>query len=491
MKHTRREFLKKSGCALGMTALAGAFEHFGLMSALAQSKTAQNASSGGNYKALVCVFLEGGNDGNNTIIPNHNDKTLSNYSVYHAARAPYGLAIAQNTLLPFTVPRMGNLSYGFHPSLGAVQNGVNNGIYELWAQRKMAVVANCGSLVQPMTKTQFENNTVPKPFQLYSHLDQIMQSHTSRADVAVFSGWGGKMSDRMTDTNNPNGLIPMITSVSGAQLFTAGQATVALEIADAETPLNQVFKPTGFGSDGISQARLSAYNQLRRNDLDLRLVAAASAVTDQAIQANNALVSYQEVTVPFPNTDIGNQLKQVARLIKKRGDLNVQRQIFYCQLNGFDTHDKQVGDHSRLLAEFSQAVRAFYDEMVVQGVSNNVTTFTMSDFGRTFNPAGTGATVGSDHAWGNHLFVLGGAILGGDFYGGNTPNGTPYPTLQFDGPDDADSGSTARGRWIPTTSVEQYAATLARWFGLSDADMPAVFPNIGNFANTNLGFMQL
>jgi uncharacterized protein (DUF1501 family) len=138
----------------------------------------------------------------------------------------------------------------------------------------------------------------------------------------------------------------------------------------------------------------------------------------------------------------------------------------------------------------SQAVRAFYEEMVVQGISNNVTAFTMSDFARTFNPAGTGAAVGSDHAWANHMFVVGGAVSGGDFYGVNTSNGTPFPTLQMNGPDDADNGTNARGRWIPTTSVEQYAATLARWYGLSDADMPIVFPNIGNFATSNLGFMQ-
>ncbi len=134
-------------------------------------------------------------------------------------------------------------------------------------------------------------------------------------------------------------------------------------------------------------------------------------------------------------------------------------------------------------------MRAFYDEMVILGDQNNVTTFTMTDFGRTFNPAGSGAAVGSDHAWSNHLFVIGGSVIGGDFYGVNTTNGTPYPSLVFNGPDDADSGTNARGRWIPTTSVDQYAATLARWFGLAENNMAAVFPNIGNFGNTNLGFM--
>ena len=170
-------------------------------------------------------------------------------------------------------------------------------------------------------------------------------------------------------------------------------------------------------------------------------------------------------------------------------DLDINRQIFYVQLGGFDTHNNQLTNQAHLLSQFSQAVRAFYDEMVTQSVQNQVTLFTMSDFGRTFNPAGSGGTVGSDHAWGNNLFVIGGSLIGSDFYGVNTTNGTPFPTLTFNGPDDADSGTNARGRWIPTTSVDQYAATLARWFGLPENQMPAVFPNINNFGNSNLGFL--
>ena len=186
------------------------------------------------------------------------------------------------------------------------------------------------------------------------------------------------------------------------------------------------------------------------------------------MQANQALSTFQEVTVTFPTSSIGQQLKQVARLVKKRTDLSVNRQIFYCQLGGFDTHNNQVGGQATLFSQLSQAMRAFYDEMVAQGTQNDVTMFTMTDFSRTFNPAGTGASVGTDHAWGNHLLAVGGSVIGGDFYGINGSNGTPFPTLTFNGPDDADSGTNARGRWIPTTSVDQYAATLARWFGLAE-----------------------
>ncbi len=491
MQQNRREFLTKSGCALGMAAIATQVQHFGMMSVLAQTVDDSNAQSvPGDYRALVCIFMQGGNDGNNTVIPIHNDASLSNYSVYANARSAAGLAIAQNALLPITVPRMNNLSYGLNPALGTVTGGINNGMHELWAQGKMAIVANTGTLIRPMTRAQYQANSVPKPFQLFSHSDQVSQYQSGRSDQNSFTGWGGRISDRRTQADNPGGLVPMITSINGAQLFTAGQSTLPLAINNAVTPLSSVLTPQGFNTTAASQARLSAFNQLRTQDLSSSYIAAASHITDQAIQANQALATFQEVSVAFPNTSIGSQLKQVARLIKKRTDLSVNRQIFYVQVGSFDTHNGQIAGQGTLLSQMSQAVRAFYDEMVTQGVSNNVTTFTMSDFSRTFNPAGSGATVGSDHAWANHMFVIGGAVQGGNFYGVNASNGTPFPTLQMNGPDDADSGTNARGRWIPTTSVEQYAATLASWYGLSDSDLPLVFPNIGNFPTSNLGFMM-
>ena len=490
MKQTRRDFLRKSGCALSMAALATQVEHFGLMSALAQKVDEQSADYvPTDYRALVCVFLSGGNDGNNLIIPNHNSATISNYAAYSAARSAQGLALAQNTLLPISVPRMGNLTYGLHPNLGTVTGGINNGIHELWAQGKMAVVTNCGTLVKPTSKVQYQNRSVPLPYQLFSHSDQVAQFQTGIAGSYSYTGWGGRLSDRMHGGNNPSGLIPMITSINGAQLFTAGQTTTPLAIANAATPLSSVLNPQGFANNAVSTARRDAFNQLRTLDSNYNYVAAASAITEQAMDANQALSTFQEVTVTFPNTNFGNQLKQVARMIKKRTDLSINRQIFYCQLGGFDTHTSQPTNQANLLSDLSQSIRAFYDEMGVQGVQNGVTLFTMTDFGRTFNPTGTGTVVGTDHAWGNHHFVIGGSVLGGDFYGTNTSNGTPFPTLQFNGPDDADSNATARGRWIPTTSVDQYAATLARWYGLSEMEMATVFPNINNFGNSNLGFL--
>lgn len=493
MKETRRQFIKKAGCALGMVTLATQAEHFGLMTALAQKVDAdpnKKARLGGTgYKALVCVFLGGGNDGNNTIIPNHNSSSVSNYSVYAAARAPQGLALAQNSLLPITVPSMGNLSYGLHPSLGP--GNLNNGIHELYAQGKMAFAINVGPLVSPINKTQYQNNSVTKPTQLFSHLDQIKQFQAGRSDTFSFSGWGGRVSDEMSAGSNPTGLIPMITSIRGSQLFTAGQSTQPMAIDDSGTALNEVLNPIGFESDPISQARLQAMNEIRALNSNSNYGEAAEAITEAALVANGALANYQEVTVTFPNTSIGRQLKQAARLIKKRDDLNVDRQIFYVERGGYDTHQNQLIVQSNNHAEVSQAVRSFYDEMVVQGIADDVTIFMMSDFGRTMNPAGVGNGVGSDHAWSNHLFVIGDSVNGGDFYGINTSNGTPFPTLTIDGPDDAtNSSNNARGRWIPTASVEQYAATLARWFGLPENEIPTVFPNIGSFGSSNLGFMQ-
>mgnify|MGYP002779589677 CR=1 FL=1 len=491
---------------MSMLGLATQARHFGLMSALAQTndaKSAEHDSSNAaappsDYRALVCILLNGGNDGNNLIVPNHADATISNYSVYASSRVQQGLAIAQNQLLPITVPRLGNLTYGLHPSLGPVpqQGGINNGIHELWAQGKLAAVVNTGNLIRPMTKTQYQQNAAWRPFQLFSHSDQVAQQQTSRSDTPSPIGWAGKIADRTNAANNPNGQIPMITSIAGSFLFTLGQTTTPLTIWDANTPLNQtLFLNSTNDASQFGVARRTALAELRTVDLNSELVAATSHIMNQAQNASNALSSFQEVTVPFPNTRLGNQLKQVARLIKKRAGLNINRQVFFVELNGFDTHQNQLqGGNSQnaLLVQVSQAMRAFYDEMTAQGVQDKVTQFTLSDFGRTMNPAGLGGGVGSDHAWGNHMLVLGGAVAGGNFYGSTRADGSGniFPTLQIGGPDDIDSGSWARGRWIPTTGVEQYAATLGRWFGLTDADLPAVFPNIGNFPTTNLGFMN-
>lgn len=505
MTESRRDFLKKSGCALSMVALATQMQHLGSISAMAQKVIDSDGAPPTDYKALVCLYWAGGNDGNNMVIPNHNDATISNYSAYFNARNPQGLAIPQAQLLPISVPRLGGLTYGLHPNFGPLtQNGttiVNNGLHELWAQGKLGIVTNVGNLVRPLTKAQYLSSQFQKPYQLFSHSDQVTQSQTSVANTQVFTGWGGRISDRMSAGNNPNGLIPMVTSIAGAQLFTAGQSTLPMAIAGAENDnnpatnnLTTVLNPAGFGTNptGSTLDRLNAFNALRLQDLSSNFIKEASHVTDLAMTANSALASSQDVGVQFPLTSIGLQLKQVARLIKSRTTLSINRQIFYVQIGGFDSHTNQPAQHVNLFTQVSQAMRAFYAEMEAQSMQNQVTLFTLSDFGRTLNPAGTGTAVGTDHAWGNHMFVMGGAVQGGDFFGSLRPDGSGnyYPTLVMgtSGPDDTDNNASGRGRWIPTTSVDQYAVQLARWFGLAPGDEPSVFPNLVNFPGT---FSQL
>lgn len=457
-----------------MAALATQIEQFGLINALAQK-----GAEGGTYKALVCIFLNGGNDGNNMVVPNHSDATISNYAVYNTIRNPQGLAIPQANLLPITVPRMGGLQYGLHPSMVGLQTLFTQ------AQPKLAIVTNVGSLVSPLTRTTYQNGSVPKPYQLFSHSDQVNQQQSSVSTTEVYSGWGGRIADH-TMGLNPGALIPMITSISGAQLFTNGQTTSPLAISAAPTQLNQVLALSGYDTTAPSVARRTALDQLRTVDLSSTVVKAASDVTELAMDASVALNQPDPVIATvFPNTGIGNQLKQVAKLLAVRNSLNISRQIFFCSIGGFDTHTTQITSQATLLTQLSAAMKAFYDETVVQGIATDVTTFTQSDFSRTLLPTGTPADVGSDHAWGNHAMVMGGSVIGGDFYGMNGSNGTPFPTLQLSGPDDTDN----RGRWIPKTAIDQYAATLATWYGLSAMDLPAVFPLLSNFGSNNLGFL--
>jgi uncharacterized protein (DUF1501 family) len=467
MRVTRREFLLQTGhaCvgyALGAAAFVAGVERFSLINLLAQ---------GSDYRALVCVFLAGGNDGNNMVVPT----TTTEYNAYAAARSASGLGIPRDTLLPITPLSIGS-PFGLHPSLAELQ--------ALWADQRLSVVCNVGPLVQPLTRQEYQSGA-PRPYQLFSHSDQVAQWQTSIADRVGQTGWGGRTADRFPP--NSSGF-PMITALSGG-IFTRGLTTTPLSIAAAPTALNQVLVLNGFGTAADEVARRNAMDLLRTIDTESTLVGAASKTTQQGISIGQMLSTDVTLTTVFPNTTLGNQLKQVAKVVKFNASspaLGLSRQIFFCQLGGFDTHQNQVTNQSNLLAQVSQAVKAFYDATVELGLDRQITTFTLSDFGRTLQPAGTVANVvGSDHAWGNHHFVVGGAVRGGDFYGVPGPNGTVFPVLQLSGPSDTDN----RGRWIPTASVEQYAATLASWYGVSAADIPIVFPNIGRFATLNLGFM--
>ncbi len=465
----RREFLGKSCRALSMAAVASQMSHLGLVSALAQ-KTEEEQLGESGYKALVCVFLNGGNDSNNMVVP----KYTQGYAQYGAARTPQGLAIPRDNLLSIT-PTGLNLEFGLHPAM--------TGLHQLWQQQKLAVACNVGTLVRPLTKAQYLSGA-PRPEQLFSHSNQVEQFRTAYSAGSISTGWGGRLSDR-TGNLNFGAAIPMVTSVAGVTIFSNGETSRPLIVEPAPLPLNRVLTLDGFGTQPDEVARKTAMQRVRTEDLDKTLVQATALLTQQSANVSQQLSADPQLTVVFPNTMLGNQLRQVAKLMKFRDSLTMSRQVFFVQVTGFDTHSGQLTGQNNLLTQVSQAMKAFYDETVAQGIESSVTTFTMSDFNRTLNPAGTGINVGTDHAWGGHHLIMGGAVNGGDFYGSPTANGTVFPTLTNEGPDDVSN----RGRFIPTVSVEMYAATMARWFGLSESQMQIVFPLIQNFPNTNLGFL--
>ena len=472
MAITRRDFLRNSACALGSMALASSIDTFGVVHAL----TPQAAT---DYKALVCIFLNGGNDGNNMLVSldQYNGPAGSLVEGYSNVRNPAGLAIAQANLLPVS-PVSGG-SYGFHPNMPEMQNLFNQG--------KLAVLCNNGPLVEPLTRTTYQNGTGKKPLQLFSHSDQVGLFQTAIANNVSQTGWAGRVADKTLGLNGA-ATFPNNISIAGVNLFLSGVDTRQLAVADSNTSLANVLQLIMSGTSGEQASRLVSFNELRTLDNNFKLVKAVSDTRSSSIQTDNTLSSVNPtLATAFPNTSLGRQLKQVALLIKASTDpvagINMKRQIFFTQLGGFDTHSSEIGGQGSLLAQVSQAINAFFAATVELGVQDKVTAFTMSDFGRTLQPAGTGVNVvGTDHAWGNHQLVVGGSVLGHTLYG-------TYPTLRLGGPDDTDSGSSPRGRWIPTTSVEQYAATLGTWYGLSTADLTAVFPLIGRFATPNLGFM--
>ena len=372
----------------------------------------------------------------------------------------------------------------------------------VWNAGKLAVLCNYGSLVRPITRAQYQAG-IGRPYQLFSHSDQVAQQMTSVANTVGQTGWGGRVADR-TNPLNGSVALPMNITLAGSSLFCTGVNSRLLAIAPAPTTLANLLLLNWSGPSAANPNNSgSSYRTLLGYDLDATLIKAASDTTSQALSADTALNQTDPtLTATFPTTSLGNQLKQIAKLIKIKDAVGItmKRQIFFCSLGGFDTHTNETstdptgpngaGGQGNLLTQLSQAARAFYDEINAQGNANNVTLFTLSDFGRTFQASGSGAaSVGSDHAWGSHAFIMGGSVAGGMFYGSRRPDGSGlpfgYPTLQLGGPDDTDN----RGRWIPTTSVDQYAATLATWYGLAVSDRATVFPNLSTFATPTLPFL--
>jgi uncharacterized protein (DUF1501 family) len=511
MNEARRKFLKTSVCGLTGAALVASLDRLNLVNAMVQQNQPDVAS---DYKALVCIFLNGGSDCNNMVIPydDYTNPVGGTTNGYDNVRTGSQLAVLKSQLAntKITPSNTSGVSYAFHPNLSPEANNAATapGLLKPWTDGKLAVLCNVGSLVRPISRANYAAG-IGRPYQLFSHSDQVAQQQTSISNTVGQTGWGGRVADKTNSLNGPSGL-PMSISVAGTSLFATGVNSRQLAIAAAPTTLANLLNMTWNGPAGANPFNSgSSYRTLLGFDQGITLVKASTDTTSAALTADAALnaAGNPSLTATFPNTGLGNQLAQVAKLMKIKAALGFAngRQIFFCSIGGFDTHTNETGSdptnpggqaaqsgmQGGLLTQVSQALRAFYDEMLAQGLSNSVTSFTISDFGRTLQPSGSGAgSVGTDHAWGSHAFIMGGAVQGGAFYGSTRPDGSglPYgfPALQLAGPDDTTSN---RGQWIPTTSIDQYAATLATWYGLALSDRAAVFPNLATFATPTLPFL--
>ncbi len=458
---TRRNFIRQTCCAaVGTTGMLSALTQLRVIGAVAADalKPATAAAIPADYKALVCLFLNGGNDGNNVIVP----YDPASYNAYAAARGV--LAINRAQLLPIAPKSYSDgRTYALHPALADV--------HSLFEQGKIAGLANVGTLVQPTTLAQFRDGRALPP-QLFSHSDQMLQWQSSIPDKPFETGWGGRLAE-ITDALNSNNQISMSLSLSGVNRFQVGKSVLQYVVNPGGA-----ITMAGFGGGGNTAVRYNALKSMLADPQDNLLNGTFASATKNAI-ADGEVLSTVLRTAPtlstiFPDTPTAQRMAMIAKLISLASTLRVKRQIFFVQLHGWDLHAGQLLGHGPLLAELSGALKSFYDATVELGVANQVTTFTASDFGRTLNPNAEG----TDHGWGNHQLVMGGAVKGGDIYG-------RMPSLTINADDD-----TGRGRWIPSTSVDEYSATLATWFGVSASNLPIVLPNIGRFAKSSLGFMS-
>jgi uncharacterized protein (DUF1501 family) len=459
---TRRRFLRN--------AAAGGFTY-----ALAHTPGvgfAQMAGGGAfsDYKALVCVFLFGGNDSWNMLVP----ASQAEHDVYAASRQ--NLAVAQSTLisLNLAVPDPSGWQFGLNPEMPGVAQMFNVG--------RAAIVANVGPLVTPTTLAQYQNNSVTLPPQLFSHNDQQDQWHSLKGNLQSKSGWAGRIADVLA-SRVASQLMPINVSLSGQTLYQAGNASVPYTMGT--TGPAPFF---GFGAAGLELARRTAFDTVAKANYGTIYERAFGQVQQRALQFGDGITGAIAAAREFPSlpdapqtplSGLATQLRTVAKLIDVRDRLQMSRQIFFVATGGFDTHDAQTEDQPVLLRTVSDGLKRFDDAMQLLGLSQSVVAYTQSDFGRTLTSNGDG----TDHAWGGVQIVTGGAVRGGRIFG-------QYPLLRIGArlaTDRADD--VGGGRFIPTTSSDQYAATIARWFGVADADLATVAPSIGNFAQRDLGFL--
>lgn len=486
-EHNRREFLRGLGLTLASGTAAALLPQLGLIPAAAAQTTGGTVPG---YRALVCVYFAGGNDSWNMLMPydeaRHAVYTTSRSGVYDATTNPGGLAYSRAQLAAhqITDSATGQL-YAVNP--GNVNNTEGMGLLRtLYGAGRLAFLSNVGTLVRPITKTEY-NTAANRPPQLYSHNDQENLWQLARTSSSPL-GWGGQVADRVAGSNLNQDLSACI-SIAGSNRFTIGQSTFPYQMGSGGlTAIANVYNSAASTGGTHGNTRGGALNQLLaasygspfaneyaktfKNGRDLY------TILNDALNSTNGTIS-----ATFPNESLANQLRMVARMIKLSRSTAVgvqhQRQVYYVRVGGFDLHDglmaTNAGGQGALLQRVSRALGAFWTALEEIGAQNEVTAFTMSEFARTLNTNGNG----SDHAWGGVQMVMGGAVNGGRLYGA-------FPDQTLNGPI-----SFSRGQTIPSTSVDQMAATLARWMGVtSTADLNTIFPNLSSFGSSNLGFMQ-
>ena len=438
---SRRRFLGHS-CSLGVAAVAAP----GMFTALASAQSAAAATDG--YRALVCILLAGGNDSFNMVVPFDNDQ----YNAYASIRADLALPFAD--LLRLSGTTQAGRRYAVHPGMPEVR--------QLYGDGELAVLANVGTLIEPVDAAAIENGA-PVPLGLYSHSDQIAQWQTSVPDGRLAHGWGGRIADLLMDGTG----IPMNISLSGTNLFQAGRRSSEYSIV-----------PEGDGAPGInSYGDNSDFGPFRKRMVDALLAVEQthllrreysgrlrSAIENQRVFVD-ALQTAPPLLTPFSANTFSQSLRQIARVIAARDVLGKSCQTFFVQVGGWDHHDEVLANQARMLPVISRGLLEFRNALVELGVFDAVTTFTTSDFGRTLTSNGKG----SDHGWGGHHLIMGGAVAGGRLLGN-------YPLLATNSPLD-----TGRGVYIPTTPVDVYFAELALWLGVSPGDLELVLPNIRRF----------
>lgn len=455
-EQSRRAFLKRSA-ALGLAGGAAPFvtQLAGIGEAAAATAT--------DYKALVCIFLYGGNDYANTLPP----YDPASHALYTTARPTLALArtALANTVLNPTIALANGRQYALAPTMTSLMPIFDAG--------KLAPVLNVGTLVRPTTKAQYQTGAVPLPPKLFSHNDQQSYWQASNPEGAT-SGWGGRLGDLFQSGNGSSTLTCI--NATGNAVFLSGRQAIQYAVGSGG-PIQLSANSSLYGSSAASAALKSIMGGARTHMLENAHATVSKRALDLYAQVNGALGSAPAANFPlFPTgNSLADQLKVVARMISVSSELGAKRQVFFVSMGGFDLHDNLATQQPILMQRLSDAMRAFYDSSVAMGFADKVTTFTGSDFGRTL----TQNDDGSDHGWGSMHFVMGGAVKGKQIYG--TPPAIGNGTVD----------DVGQGRLVPTIAVDQYAATLASWFGVTPSNMSTVLPNIGNYnqSSWNLGFV--